>query len=348
MDRLIKITVCTRPFRADGPRLDVEKIGDKTVVHNYGHGGSGWSLSWGSSTIAVNKALATGARDIAVIGCGALGLTSATLLQRAGLPVTVYAKERPPEVRSSFATGLWTPDSRICLEDRATPEFRKTWEEMRRVSFLTYQNFLGLPGNPVEWIDVYRLRGGPDRAPPLPPSANPVNFADLQGDMPDQGTHRYEDLTGAANPFPRYDTRRSANMMFNLIEYQHALVSDFLAAGGRIETREFHTPTDFAALRQKTLINCTGYGARALMRDESVIPVRGQLARLIPQPEVNYGLVHDYVSLIPRRDGLVVQAFGPDEGPGYGDASTEPDRKEAEAAVATIASIFEPAPAPSA
>ena len=71
-DRITRITVCTRPFRAQGPRLDVEQIGDKTIVHNYGHGGSGWSLSWGSSTIAVQKAMATGVRDIAVIGCGAL------------------------------------------------------------------------------------------------------------------------------------------------------------------------------------------------------------------------------------------------------------------------------------
>src|ERR1700754_814614 len=44
MDRMFRITVCLRPFRAAGPRLDVEPVGDKTVVHNYGHGGSGWSL----------------------------------------------------------------------------------------------------------------------------------------------------------------------------------------------------------------------------------------------------------------------------------------------------------------
>src|SRR5437660_705488 len=74
-DRITRITVCTRPFRAQGPRLEVEQLGDKTIVHNYGHGGSGWSLSWGSSAIAVQKAMATGAREIAVIGCGALGLT---------------------------------------------------------------------------------------------------------------------------------------------------------------------------------------------------------------------------------------------------------------------------------
>src|SRR5579859_4850138 len=68
MDRVTRITVCTRPFRADGPRLDVERIGEKTVVHNYGHGGSGWSLSWGSGAIAVRNALSTGANRVAVIG----------------------------------------------------------------------------------------------------------------------------------------------------------------------------------------------------------------------------------------------------------------------------------------
>jgi hypothetical protein len=73
-DRITVITVCSRPFRAQGPRIDVEQIGRKTIVHNYGHGGSGWSLSWGSSSVALETALTTGERDIAVIGCGALGL----------------------------------------------------------------------------------------------------------------------------------------------------------------------------------------------------------------------------------------------------------------------------------
>ena len=55
-DRLFRITVCLRPFRAQGPRIEAERIGDKLVVHNYGHGGSGWSLSWGSSALAIERA----------------------------------------------------------------------------------------------------------------------------------------------------------------------------------------------------------------------------------------------------------------------------------------------------
>src|SRR6201996_1450531 len=123
-DRIYDMAVCLRPFRAAGPRLDTERLGNTLVVHNYGHGGSGWSLSWGSSSIAVEKAMeaAGGARDVAVIGCGALGLTSATLLQRAGAKVTIYAKERPPEVRSARATGSWTPDSRVALTTAVSPD----------------------------------------------------------------------------------------------------------------------------------------------------------------------------------------------------------------------------------
>ncbi len=337
-DRITRITVCTRPFRADGPRLDVEQVGQKTVVHNYGHGGSGWSLSWGSSTIAVRKALATGAPRIAVIGCGALGLTSATLLLRAGVAVTIYAKDRPPDVRSSLATGMFTPDSRICLDGHDTPDFRKSWEEMCRTSFQAYQNYLGMPGDPIEWIDIYHLSN--PNAPRPPSVEGAVKFAELWGKLVNDLGPNSVNLDADANPFPGRHVRRSTNMMFNITEYAHLLVSDFLEAGGRIEAREFHSPSDFAVLPEQTLINCTGYGARALFDDQSVIPVRGQLARLIPQPEVNYGLTYNYVSLVPRRDGMVVQAFGADESIGYGDDSTAPDRAEAEHAVATIASVF--------
>ena len=68
LERLERITVCTRPFRAAGPRIEAERLADKLVIHNYGHGGSGWSLSWGSATLVLPLALASGSREIGVIG----------------------------------------------------------------------------------------------------------------------------------------------------------------------------------------------------------------------------------------------------------------------------------------
>jgi hypothetical protein len=143
-DRITGVYVCSRPFRAAGPRIEMERMGHKTIVHNYGHGGSGWSLSWGSSTLALRMAQTTGVRELGVIGCGALGLTSALLAQQAGLSVRIYAKALPPDVFSMRATGLWTPDSRICDAQHAAA-FGDRWEEMTRTSFARYQSMLGLP-----------------------------------------------------------------------------------------------------------------------------------------------------------------------------------------------------------
>ena len=42
-----------RPLRAIGPRVEKEQIGGKTIVHNYGHGGNGIILSWGTAAQAM-------------------------------------------------------------------------------------------------------------------------------------------------------------------------------------------------------------------------------------------------------------------------------------------------------
>jgi hypothetical protein len=79
---------------------------------------------------------------------------------------------------------------------------------------------------------------------------------------------------------------------------------------------------------------------RALFGDQSLIPVRGQLTRMIPQADVNYGLFYNGVGFVPRRDGLVFQVVGENEYYGYDDDTEVPDRAEAERAVNTIASLF--------
>ena len=342
IDRIFRVTVCLRPFRAAGPRLEVERVGDKTVVHNYGHGGSGWSLSWGSSSIAVEKAMATGERDVAVIGCGALGLTSAILLQRAGAKVTIYAKERPPEVRSSRATGSFTPDSRVAFTNSVSPSFPALWEKMCRESYHTYESYLGLAGNPVEWTDRYELSDEPDR--PSEPRANRrsddsprfAHYADRIADLRPSS----RDLPPGSHPFPTRYARRKSSLTFNLAAYSRQLVTDFLVEGGKIERVEFHSPSELHQVAQKVVTNATGYGARALWKDESIVPVRGQIAWLVPQPDVNYGVSYKNVDILARRDGIVVQDQGIGEMEGYNDANENPDRPAAEAAVQVAAELY--------
>jgi hypothetical protein len=334
VDRIVAITVCTRPFRAQGARIETEKLGRKTVVHNYGHGGSGWSLSWGSSTLAVRLALQTKVSEIAVIGCGALGLTSALVAQRAGLKVKIYAKERPPEVLSTFATGSWSPNSRYCTEEHTTPELAVQWEEMTRISHRTFQHMLSLPGDPIEWRDSYLLT---DYAPGMGPKHdNEPIYPNLDARVRDL-TPRNQFLPPGTHPFEIAYVRRSTSMNFNITVLQRMLVQDFLLAGGVIETREFDSPSDIAKLKEKTIVNATGYGARRLWGDESIVPVRGQLLRLIPQPEITYGLMHNgTLSMVPRRDGIILQTQKPDD---FGNAEATVDRAQAEEAVGMMAEV---------
>ena len=355
VDRIFRTTVCLRPFRAAGPRTDVEHVGDKVVVHNFGHGGSGWSLSWGAADVAVRKAreAAAGTRDVAVIGCGALGLTAAITAQRTGLRATIFAKERPPYVRSSRATGVWSPDSRIALTAAAAPEFGAEWEAMARTSFAMYQSYLGMPGSPIEWTDSYFLSDTPPAegsgerqeasarpAAPAEDSATHHDFARYESRIADI-TPGLQDLPEGTHPFPTKYARRTSRLTFNVADYSRQLMNDFLIGGGTIETREFQSPQEVASVPQKVIINCPGYGGRKLWSDESIVPVRGQIAWLIPQEGVHYSVVYKDLNVVARRDGIVVQPIPGGDDFGFNDANEEPNRHDAEAGVLLLKELFD-------
>ena len=334
-DRIIEMNVCTRPFRLQGPRLESERIGRKDVIHNYGHGGSGWSLSWGAAKAGVEMARAHGRKEIAVIGCGAIGLTTALVAQQSGYKVTIYTKDRMPFVPSYRATGSFTPDSRIVSAQYA-PAFAQQWEQMARYSFRRFQSYLGTDGNPIEWRDMYSLSDLPPGSP-RPPSHS------VEPEYPPFERELLTDLLPRSvmvnpHPFPALTVQRRPALIFNITEYSRALMMEFLASGGSIETLELKDKRDFAAVEQRTVINCTGYGARSLLGDDSLIPVRGQTCKLIPQPEVNYGFFYGgrRVSVYPRRDGLLVQAQADTD---YNNDSEALDPEESISAVQRLAEI---------
>lgn len=356
MNQLTDIKVCLRPFRAAGPRLDVEKIGDKTVIHHYGHGGSGWSLSWGSADIVVGKAASTLEKRVAVIGCGVIGLTTALTAQRAGMDVTIYTKDLLPHTRSVRANGSWTPDSRIALTKPAGPGFASLWEQMARYSWKTYRDYLGLPGNPIDFRDSYTLSDTPfDQTPepPAPPAGSPdyastgkpqnsAEFAEY-GELIKDIIPNADVLDASENPFPVAHAKRKNLMIFNFGAYGHLLLSEFFQAGGKIVVREFHTPAEFKTLSEPVVINCPGYGARALCQDESLIPIRGQTNWLPPQANSLYGVRYKGAALLCKTDGIMVQALdftGLGDMVGVNNSFEHPDRSEAEKAIGIFEDLF--------
>jgi glycine/D-amino acid oxidase-like deaminating enzyme len=88
------------------------------------------------------------------------------------------------------------------------------------------------------------------------------------------------------------------------------------------------------------VINSTGYAARQLWSDESIVPVRGQIAWLIPQEGVNYGINYGNLNVLARRDGIVIQPSPGGEDFGWNDDNEKPDRAAAEQGVRDLQALY--------
>jgi hypothetical protein len=343
-DRIYDIKCCLRPFRTKGPNLGVEQIGGATVIHNYGHYGSGWCLSWGSADLQVQKAMAFSPKKIAVVGSGIIGLTSAVVAQRAGADVTIYTRELLPRTRSYRANGVWGPGT-VALASEAQPNLGDIWERMVRISWKNFRPYMGMAGNPIAWCEHYNLSDTPFDAPPapLPPMANGgprPEFYDM-GNRASDLDAKPEALTPQLNPFPVAYATHTTKMFFNFSEYGHLLTSEFYARGGKIVIRDFHAPDELAHLPEKIVINCPGYAAHDWWKDKAMIPVRGQTEWLIPQPEVNYGFTYRNVECRSKSDGVMVIAIGPEQfAKSWTNSNEIPNRAEAEGAVKVVEELF--------
>lgn len=312
-DRIIRTTVGLRPHRESGFRLDAELLDDKMLIHNYGHGGAGVSLSWGTAYLAAELALLHTERRAAVIGCGMVGLTSARQLQRRGFEVTIYAMALPPETTSNLSLCMFTPRSGLVSVGQRTPEWETQFRRAVEIAYREHQLMVG-PRYGISWIDEYSLtnnsavaariaEASPSPSPSNSPSPSPSERDSTPRPLlPSTVELGRVVLQPGEHPFgTRYATRRP-NLRFEPSILLDALMRDVLTFGGRIVVRRFDSPRDLMALTEPIIVNCTGLGAKHLFNDEQMVPVKGQLTVLVPQPEVTYSIG----SMLPRADGIVL------------------------------------------
>jgi len=257
--------------------------------------------------------------EVLVIGAGVSGLSTALALLQSGLGVTVYAADPPLRTTSAAAGALWGPH--LVGAD----------ERVGRWAGVTLTRFRALAADPATGI---RETAGVAASLTDDAGTGPPEFA--------VGAGPVARCDPAALPAGYASGWRYTAPVVSMPAYLDYLVDEVLRAGGRLHLggplrtlaeaeRQFAAPV---------IVNCAGIGASELVPDSDLIPVRGQLARLIPQSDVTYGLFYKRVSFVPRRDGLVFQAVGDNDYYGFNDDSATPDRDEAERAVNTIASLF--------
>ena len=271
MENVIREVVGHRPFRPGGFVVRSEKLGEKIIVHNYGHGGSGITLSWGSSALAVRETLDMEHHSVAVIGSGVMGLTSARLLQDAGWKVTIYTKEMARHTTSNVAGGEWGPYGAHDPEV-SSDAFKSQLDFATRIAHHAHTNLGGLDYG-VRWLELYR----------------PSNTLDDQTDRPFAHLYPYEDVLGTGqHPFPTKYCKVSLTMMIEPATFLRRLTEDVHQAGGKFIIRNFTDKEQLLALPEPVIFNCTGLGARQLFGDNELTPAKGQLVFMPPDPDIDY------------------------------------------------------------
>ena len=271
-------------------------MGEKLVIHNYGHGGGGITLSWGSSALAVREAPAIADRRAAVLGAGIMGLTTARLLQDRGWTVTIYTSALPPHTTSNIAGGQWSPTS-VFDEGRGTAAFQTQFREAARLAHHAFQNLVG-GGYGVRWIENYFLNSRH-----VPPRES-YYLRELPELFPSLA-----ELGPSEHPFSSPFVYRFVTMLIEPSVFLRRTLSDVREAGGRVVIREFRDRSEVLSLEEPVIFNCTGLGAGRLFGDTELTPIRGQLVFVPPDDRLDYltiGGGEGTLYMFPRSDGILL------------------------------------------
>lgn len=260
-----------RPHRDGGVRLERAAPvdmpdGARHLVHNYGHGGAGITLSFGTAerardlvAVTIERHFAGSAPAMAVLGAGVIGLTTARAIKARwpGARLTVYAAECEPARTTSFkAGGMLAPISTIAdfhgAEKQA--ELNRTVEASRR--------------------EIERLGGGARGARLGIARKTAYSF---------QSSGLRLRLGGAVRTAGAYET-----WLVDPTVLLGALRRELEEMGVDFVTRRLREEGEVYALPERLIVNCTGYGARRLFTDERMEPRRGHLVRLENPGRLDY------------------------------------------------------------
>lgn len=243
-----------------------------------------------------------GEREALVLGAGVVGLTAAVRLREAGWRVRLRSADPPERTCSAVAGAFWYPY-------RAEPPDRvAAWA---RRSFAALREQAGSPGTGVHMRPVVELWRRPVPDPDWADAA--PDFRHLR---PDELPPGYAD--GYAFTAP------AADMPVHL----RWLAGRLRQMGVEVEPRRVASLAD-AAAEAPLVVNCTGLGARDLVPDPLLFPIRGQVVR-VEAPGVERIVVDEEAPggmayVIPRERELVLGGTAED-----GSWELEPDPRTAE------------------
>jgi D-amino-acid oxidase len=292
---ILKKVLCHRPMRRGSPNMSVERIGVKVVAHNYGHGGSGWTLGPGAVHY-VNDLLEHSPYQkllhkntpITIVGAGIIGLLTAyDLLERGYTNITVVAAAFD-DITSHKSGALFAP---VSMDNK--PEIQPLIDAIGIASYTFYKNIIQgnnsiIPTKAVREMPAYFV----DR--------NESGLEPYVGIVMESAKDVLIDFgNGTMHEMVVYDDGIYINPYF----FMDAL-SKYLRSKITFIQKKIHS---FAEISDRFIIDCTGLGARELDADSAMIPVQGHLILLRDQNPADLEYMLIYHGYLKTKDGFLVK-----------------------------------------
>lgn len=188
--------------------------------------------------------------DAVVIGAGVIGLSCALELAAAGLRVVIWTAAPPEKTTSNVAAAFWYP-YRVDPLERVVP-----WAEVG------YRRFVALAEDPETGV---LIREAIEILPASTPAPAWASFVD-----------GFRALTADQRPRGCAHAVAFRAPVVDMSIYLPWLVAEVERAGVTIEQRALDSLAP-ALAAARVVVNATGLGARALVDDPEVYPVRGQV-----------------------------------------------------------------------
>ena len=191
--------------------------------------------------------------EILVIGAGVSGLTTAICLAEAGCGVTVAAARRAPMITSAAAGAIWGPHL-VGIDERVT-----------RWGAVTLGRLAELAADPASGV---HLASGVVAS--TDGQAAPFDWAAAMGSA--------SSCDPAELPAGYAAGWRLTSPIVSMSVYLGYLMTRLDRAGGKLREARFGSLAQAAETTgARVIVNCAGIGARHLVPDPGLIPVRGQV-----------------------------------------------------------------------
>ncbi len=302
-------TVGIRPMRKSGIRLEAEYLKNKVIIHNYGYGGSGLTLSWGGAQEAVNILNAEKAKNpklascktVAILGAGVIGLTTAYELLSQGYEVHLYADSFSPNLTSNVAAGIWSPP---WISDDTAEAQKKLVERILDIStkrFMASATSENPEFSGIKFVTFYKFKAkNSDEKNTLSHT-----FAHVPAKEEAVEVHFDNGVTKLG--------KRKQEMGLDGKIFMDDLYGKVMSKGAMIAEKHFDNANDVAALPESIIINCTSLGSRELFKDQDFTPIRGQMVYVKPKEGIDYAMFQNvpgapnyWMTIYPWQDRLII------------------------------------------